>query len=109
MPESTNGNLWIEEVHISEDENCLLDEPYPYETYTSDRGELFRSLQKEHGACTRKLYIYGKDGEAQAIGWVFRKRRPYEDVPTESYLHTVWVTVMVSEPKRTVTVEYDYA
>lgn len=100
------GNLWIEETHTAEDAGYLLGEPFAYETFTDDTGELFRAMQKEHGRCISKMYIDTTDGEAQAIGWVFTKRRPYEDVPKKTYLHTVWVSVLREAPKTVTTYNY---
>jgi len=82
--------LIIKEIHENHSEGHRLDDGHWYEPFTEDKGELFRSMQKEHGACTSKIYNDVPDGTSYACGWYFRKSRQYEDAP-ETYLHGVWV------------------
>lgn len=79
-------------------ENILLSEPgHVFESYTDKPGELFRSLRKEHGRCTGHVYRDRPDGGADKIGWVFEKRRRYQDSP-ETYIQHVWCVVHDKPP-----------
>ena len=92
-------NLWIIEQHFSVDQNGTrygLGDTEWYETFTDNKGELFRSLQKEHGRAG-KMYIDTEDGPKQ-IGWVFKKRRRYADC-FDTYIHEVWVSVSTTQPE----------
>lgn len=75
----------------------------PFETYFDNLGDLYRNCVEEYGRCIGKVYI-GED-TPRAVGWIFVKRMPFEDVP-ETYLHETWVTVHNSMP--VVTTTYDY-
>lgn len=79
----------------------LAGESGVYETYTHDRGELFKSLQKSWGRCTGHVY----HDDHGAIGWVFEKTEHFEDTG-EPFLQETWVTLHTAEPTRTV--EYHY-
>ncbi len=61
-----------------------------YESFTDDEGELFRSLQKELGRCTGKVYIDTDDGDARPVGWVFLKKTQYDDIG-KYFLMESWV------------------
>ncbi len=63
----------------------------PYEAFTEDVKRLFRSLSKEYGRCVSRVYI-DENGESKPIGWVFQKRKKYEDVD-EYYILETWVTL----------------
>jgi hypothetical protein len=52
-------------------------------------GDIFRYSQKEHGRCTGKVYV----GNGIPVGWVFVKRKKYEDA-NETYLHETWVSLL---------------
>ena len=100
------GNLFIQESWVDRSRDVRCGESDVYETFTDNRGELFRSLQKEYGRCVSKVYIDLEDGKAQAIGWVFQKIVQYEDTG-EDFLMDTWVTVHSEPPERTV--KYNYA
>jgi len=73
----------------------IYDELQPIEdTVFEDmkRGEVFRWLQREYGACTSKVYVDTPD-QPRAIGWVFEKRVPYDD-SRETYLQQTWVSFL---------------
>jgi len=65
--------------------------------YTEDHGELFRSYQKTNGGCTGKVYIDTPDGTPDHIGWVFEKKRQFDDwSPGDKeryYKDETWVTL----------------
>jgi hypothetical protein len=86
--------LYVQESYINATKGyCYGDSPV-YETFTDDRGVLYREMQREYGRCTSKVYIDDPEiGAPKAIGWVFQKRVPYADDPNETYLREVWVTV----------------
>lgn len=96
------SNLWVEETWINADKGYGAGESGVYETYTDDRGELFRAMQKQYGRCVGKFYI----GDGVGVGWVFNKRTKYDDSP-ETFLLETWVAVHTGPPTRTV--EYNYA
>ena len=58
-------------------------------------GRLFRALQREYGRCVSRVYVDGPDGQSWPQGWVFQKRRAYEDArgPNDTYLAETWVTM----------------
>lgn len=65
-------------------------------------GELFRFFQREYGRCISKVYF----GDlARVAGWVFQRRKTYEDDPTQTYLHEVWIELL-EKPDTTVTTSY---
>lgn len=97
------NNLWIKEDYIVHQDNgrsYRMEGTPIYEAYTDSVGELFRSLMDEFGRCTGKMYVDSKNSQLQ-VGWVFEKRRCYEDEPSESYLAETWVTVWKVPPIRT--------
>jgi hypothetical protein len=63
-----------------------------YEPFTDNLSKLFRFLQKEYGACSSKVYVDTPDGTPDEIGWVFRKRMPFDDCPKQTFIREVWVT-----------------
>jgi hypothetical protein len=70
-----------------------------YTPYTDNRGQLYRSLVREYGRCTSKVYIDKTDGPPEAIGWTFVKRVEYDDADRirnkaeRTYLREVWVAL----------------
>jgi hypothetical protein len=58
---------------------------------------LYRYGVKEHGRCTGKVYVDTDDG-VKHIGYVFLKRRQYED-SDKSYLAETWVTIGEYHPR----------
>lgn len=100
-------NLFIQEGWINATEGHGIGDSDVYETFTDDRGELYRSLQKEYGRCTGRVYVDGADGgPPKAVGWVFLQRATYEDC-NETYLRETWVTIHSAPPVKTI--EYQYA
>jgi hypothetical protein len=99
-------NLHIQETWINASEGYSTGSTDVYESYTDDKGELFRSLQNEYGRCISRVYIDSKNGQPQAVGWVFQKRQKYDD-SNDTFLLETWVTVHKSQPVKTVS--YNYA
>lgn len=98
--------MLIEEIAINRTENYRCGESGKYEPFTDDLGALFRSLQREHGRCVSRIYIDGgKAEDVKAVGWVFVRRRQYED-SAETYLAETWVTLY--EREDTITHEHHY-
>lgn len=97
--------LYAQESYVNATEGRLYGEGPVTETFTADRGELYRACQKEYGRCTGKVYIDSDEGP-RAIGWVFQGRARYED-SDETYLREVWVTVHTSPPDKII--HYHYA
>ena len=107
----------IRETYVNTTRDNMIGESGWYEPYTEDRGELFRSLQREYGGCTSRMYTDRKIPdpsavyfspmftrlpkparfETVAIGWVFSRREQYEDArgnrPSDFYIREVWVEV----------------
>lgn len=101
-----DGDLWVQETHVNESKGWQIGETDVYETYTDSRGKLFRDMQSEYGRCVSAMYVDVAGGPPRVIGWVFQKRRPYEDRPRETYVHEVWVSVHSAPPTRTVQYHY---
>ena len=90
--EQVPGAIWISETFVNADERSCYGETEPYETYfdQDEVGRLFRDLQQEHGRCIGRMYRDLPDGGAMHVGWVFQKRRRYQDAD-ETYLSETWV------------------
>jgi len=84
--------LFLQEAHLNVEPRYIIGESDVYESFTDDPGELFRACQRDHGRCTGKVYIDGADGQPIHVGWVFVKRKQYQDC-NDTYLHETWVTV----------------
>lgn len=103
-------NLYAQKTYIDlsqgkDGRGAIYGESDVFETFTSDRGELFRSCVREYGRCTGKIYIDRVDGKTHAIGWVFVKRRKYDDC-NKTFLAETWVTVHEKPPTKTITYYY---
>ena len=89
------GKLEIQENFTGEDiatGKTWGSEPSPYyEPFTDNLGQLFKSLRREYGRCTSRVYVDSPDGTADPIGWVFEKKQKYTDSP-EFFKQAVWVT-----------------
>jgi hypothetical protein len=97
---------WVEITKTDDEEERRLGlgESDVYETFTDNRGDLYRSLQKTYGRCVSKVYHGEKD--PKEIGWVFVQRQKYQDAD-ETYLQETWVTVHTQIPTKTI--KYHYA
>ena len=89
--------LYMEEVYIDRTRNLRCGESGVFETFTDDRGKLYKSLVKQHGRCISGVFIDKKDGSVKKVGWVFIKRVKYEDC-NETYLQEVWVSLHTAPP-----------
>ena len=98
--------LYVSEDYVNATKGWLIGESGVYKSFTDDRGTLYRSCLREHGRCVSRVYIDGPDGKPRPIGWVFVKRKQYEDTG-ETYLAETWVTLHEKPP--TMTTEYHYA
>lgn len=76
-----------------EEKRIILGESGPFEVFTDNIQQLFKSLQKENGRCTGYLYHEPPLGEARIAGWVFEKRVKYTD-SNDTYLQSAWVELM---------------
>lgn len=90
--------LKIQEIFVNLDKGYRFGESDWYEPYTDDLGQLYRSLRCEYGRCIGKVYVDLREGGAQPVGWVFRKRMEYEDAhrisdpEKRTYLRETWVS-----------------
>ena len=50
-------NLWIKETHVNETKGYRMGDAEWYETFTDDKGKLFKSLQKEYGKSQKEIGI----------------------------------------------------
>lgn len=100
--------LLISETFIDQDKGYQFGNVEPYEPFTENIGKLFRSLQREYGRCTGKVYVDTFNG-VKAIGWVFEKRMQYDDARSkdDTYTREVWVTLHTAKPEHSV--KYQYA
>jgi hypothetical protein len=83
-------NIVMREQWVNRTENHLLGDSGWYESFTDKEAVLFRSLQKEYGRCTGKVYVDLPSEEARPIGWVFIKRDKYDDTD-EYFLKETWI------------------
>lgn len=99
--------LWIKETFVNATANHMIGIDPWYETRYSDRGALFRSLQKEYGRAVAMHSDVPGQGfigshTASNVGWVFTKRMRYEDArgngPDDHYIREVWVSVRAVPP-----------
>lgn len=79
----------------------------PYESCFNTASEAYKGCMKAYGRCVSKVYV-DEDGKSKAIGWVFVKRRPYEDDRTKTFLSETWVTLHTAPPVRSVQHNYLY-
>lgn len=98
------AGLYVQEEFINLDKGYSFGSTEVYEAYTDDRGKLYRSMVKEYGRCTGKVYVDTVYGSKE-IGWVFVKRMQYEDCK-DTYLREAWVTVHKFLPSTTVRHHY---
>jgi hypothetical protein len=107
------ANIWIKESFFGKKEvtskdgdtdyvRYRLGETEWYESFTDDRGELFRSCREEYGGCTGKIHVDIAMGDGtydtRDVGWVFEKRMKYEDCD-ETYLRQVWCEISPVPPR----------
>jgi hypothetical protein len=97
--------LWISEAFVDLSREIRFGETGPYESFTDDPGELFKSCLREYGRCTGKVYIDTREGKTMAIGWVFLGRDTYQDCD-KTYPREVWVTLHEGPPTRTTQYHY---
>lgn len=100
------ANLYVKETFINKTGDYQYGESDIYETFTDNKGQLFRSLVKEYGRCTGKVHLERNDGQTLTIGWVFEKRAKYSD-SKETYIQQTWITVFKRAPIKKV--KYFYA
>lgn len=81
-------NIYIQETWVSQEDDVIIGESDTYETFTDNKGVLFRELQKEYGRCVSKVYV---DDDKQ-VGWVFQKKQKYDDCNKLFTLET-WITI----------------
>lgn len=84
--------IYIRETYVNLDKGWRFGESDVYETDFDDKGKLYRSLVREYGRCTGKMYVDLKGGRTIEAGWVFVKRMQYDD-SNETYLREVWVSL----------------
>ena len=94
-------NFYVEENWINATKGHRTGNSDVYETFTDNRGELYRAMQREYGRCTGKVYV----DDGQPIGWVFQKRQQYDDCQ-ETFLLETWVTVHTMPPTKTTKCHY---
>jgi uncharacterized protein (DUF2461 family) len=77
----------IQETYMDVDRNVRFDQE-PYEAYTDDVSRLFRSLQREHGRCTGRVYISAQQDNARRMvaAWGGEERHDHTQVKVGSIL-----------------------
>jgi hypothetical protein len=85
-------NIYIQETWIDQKNKSIIGETDIYETFTDNKGDLFRSLQNEYGRCVSKIFIDDLDGKTKQVGWVFEKKQKYDDV-NEFFILETWITI----------------
>lgn len=87
--------MLIRETFVNKTKNHTFSKTDWYEPFTSDRGKLFRELQREYGRCGSKMYVDTPAGPKQT-GWVFENKMEYTDYRGRGdryYVREVWVHV----------------
>ena len=79
--------------------DCIHCEQLENGSIQVNKGELFKTLAKEYGRCTGRMYYDGSDGAAIHIGWVFQKKVQYEDCK-ETYLQEAWASLAIVTPRK---------
>lgn len=90
--------LLVEETWVNRTENCGAGETGIYEAWMQTPGEAYREFARMYGRCTGKVYVDGNDGKPIHVGWVFLKRKKYEDTD-DTYLLETWVTLHERKPE----------
>ncbi len=93
----------IREVYLNATTNTIFGDSGGWiETWTRNRGQLFRSLQRKYGGCTSKMYRDAPGGDAVVVGWIFSRtdhhegaRRPY--TADDRYVREVWVEIRIRD------------
>jgi hypothetical protein len=99
-------NLFVQEDFVNVTKGYRLGESDVYETDCETRGELYRAMQREYGRCTGRVYVDDSTGEnPKVIGWVFQKRKRYDD-SNETFLLETWVTVHAKPATKTISYSY---
>ena len=93
------GNLWALENYVNVTKGWRHGDSGWQETFADNPGDLYRALVREHGRCVSKMYR-DRDGKPPIVcGWVFQKRRQYDDC-SETYLAETWVEVSTTPPHK---------
>lgn len=85
-----NAGFLMLESFVNETEGYTFEEFEPFEPCTSDLGWLFQYYQREYGGCRGYVYI----GDGVPVGWIFSRKERYSDSKTETYVRTVWVSLV---------------
>jgi hypothetical protein len=85
-------NIYIQETWIDQKNKSIIGETDIYETFTDNKGDLFRSLQNEYGRCVSKIFVDESDGKQKQVGWVFEKKQKYDDI-NEFFILETWITI----------------
>lgn len=104
------ATLHVSEVWLSQRDDGTrvgLGESGVYDTGRElcESGALYRDLQREYGRCVGKMYV-DTDGRTLAVGWIFQKRRTYDDSPGETFLAETWCTLHTAPDTVTRTSHY---
>jgi hypothetical protein len=89
--------LQIREDYVNETTATRYGQSGWTEAFTTDRGDLFKSLRREYGRCQSKMYRDSPNAQnPKVVGWVFQKRVEYDGRTRngeKTYLRSVWVEV----------------
>ena len=96
--------LFVNVSYINKTQNYHCGESGFCETRFDNLSDLYKSLIREFGRCTGKMFVDSKNGKPQQTGWVFIKKVKYEDCK-EYYLQEVWVEVSKTKPYKKETLE----
>jgi hypothetical protein len=78
-------------THVNINKDCgYADYTLPLDPKETTKQKLFKSLMEDFGKPVSKVYI--GDRHPTPIGWVFHKRRRYDDC-NEFYLCETWVVI----------------
>ena len=65
-----------------------------YESFTDNKGLLYKDLMREYGRCSGSMYRDTKvSNHPIKVGWVFEKITTYDD-SNDKYLQETWVEII---------------
>jgi hypothetical protein len=93
--------IHIREHYVNATTRSRFGDSESYDTHFDARSELFRFCLKEYGRCISKMYVDHSFYGTLCVGWVFQKRKQYDDCK-DTYLQETWVelTDRLNNPER---------
>lgn len=87
--------LYMQTTYVNETKGYQMgeEEPFPLDQSVCPTiPQVFKWARREYGRCQSKVYVDTPAGTIPC-GWVFEKRRKYDDCK-EQYLQHTWITIL---------------